>query len=66
MFRRYKKDEGAPNRLRDEVEPNTLTWTSADGTDAASAEPEDVEDEYDRAQGGRVERRAHSHRDALV
>jgi hypothetical protein len=51
MFRRYKKDEGAPNRLRDEVEPNTLTWTSADGTDAASAEPEDVEDELEDGQG---------------
>jgi hypothetical protein len=51
MFRRYKKDEGAPNRLRDEAEPNRLTWTSADGTDAASAEPEDVEDELEDGPG---------------
>jgi hypothetical protein len=34
MFRRYKKDEGAPNRLHDEAEPNKLSWTSADGEDA--------------------------------
>jgi hypothetical protein len=47
MFRRYKKDEGAPNRLRDEAEPNRLTWTSADGTDAGTDEPEDFEDELE-------------------
>ena len=51
MFRRYKKDEGAPNRLRDEAEPNRLTWTSADGTDADSEEPEDFEDELEDGQG---------------
>ncbi|MGD0018361.1 MAG: hypothetical protein ABSD62_03825 [Candidatus Limnocylindrales bacterium] len=48
MFRRYKKDEGAPNRLIDEAEPNKLTWTSADGTNAEPFEPagsEDFEDE---------------------
>jgi hypothetical protein len=51
MFRRYKKDEGAPNRLRDEAEPNRLTWTSADGTDAGADHPEDFEDELGDRQG---------------
>ena len=45
MFRRYKKDEGAPNRLIDEAEPNKLSWTSADGADAeAGAEAEAEKD----------------------
>jgi hypothetical protein len=51
MFRRYKKDEGAPNRLRDEAEPNRLTWTSADGTDAEPFEPEGFEDGLEDGQG---------------
>jgi hypothetical protein len=45
MFRRYKKDEGAPNRLIDEAVPNALSWTSSDGPNASPGEPEDFEDE---------------------
>ena len=58
MFRRYKKDEGAPNRLRDEAEPNKLTWTSGDGTEAETFEPaesEDFEDEQDAEDAGDLE-----------
>ena len=44
MFRRYKKDEGAPNRLIDEAEPNKLTWTSGDGTNAEPGELPGFED----------------------
>jgi len=45
MFRRYKKDEGAPNKLHDEVEPNKLSWTSADGANADPGELPDFEEE---------------------
>jgi hypothetical protein len=40
MFRRFKKEE-VPNKLIDEVEPNTLSWTSKD------AEPAEDEADYD-------------------
>jgi len=43
--RRYKKDEGAPNKLHDEVEPNKLSWTSADGANADPGELPDFEEE---------------------
>ena len=42
MFRRYKKDEGAPNRLRDEAEPNKLSWVVEDGVED---EPDNEVDE---------------------
>ena len=49
MFRRYKKDEGAPNKLIDQSEPNKLTWTSGDGApidpDVAAFLGEEPEDE---------------------
>ena len=47
MFRRFKKDEGAANRLHDEAEPNKLSWTSADGEEAALEESEEFEDELE-------------------
>ena len=51
MFRRYKKDEGAPNRLIDEAEPNKLSWTSADGADADAAEADEFDDVADADDG---------------
>jgi hypothetical protein len=49
MFRRYKKDEGAPNKLIDQSEPNKLTWTSGDGApidpDVAAFLGEEPDDE---------------------
>jgi hypothetical protein len=51
MFRRYKKDEGAPNRLIDEAEPNKLTWTSGDGSNAEPGELPDFEDELEDERG---------------
>jgi cell division septation protein DedD len=43
MFRLFRKDENdISNRLRDEAEPNKLTWTSGDGDGPEAAE--DLED----------------------
>jgi len=53
MFRRYKKDEGAPNKLHDEVEPNKLSWTSADGANADPGELPDFEDELEEVRSDR-------------
>jgi hypothetical protein len=47
MFRRYKKDEGAANKLRDEAEPNKLNWVVEDGVEAESDEVDEFEDELD-------------------
>ena len=48
MFRRFKKDEGAPGRLIDDPEPK-LSWTSGDGANSGSngadAFDEDLQDE---------------------
>jgi hypothetical protein len=47
MFRLFRKDdENAANKLVDEAEPNTLSWTSDDGPTA-----EDEEFEEDAAEG---------------
>jgi hypothetical protein len=48
MFRRYKKGEGAPNKLIDQAEINKLTWTSGDGTAEGDVFPE-FEDQPDDA-----------------
>jgi len=47
MFRRKQKDEGAANRLRDEAEPNTLSWVAEDGVEAESDKGDELEDDFD-------------------
>jgi hypothetical protein len=48
MFRQFKRDTA--NRLSDEVEPNKLTWTSSDGENALSEEPEGLDEAEDDAE----------------
>jgi hypothetical protein len=66
MFRRYKKDEGAPNKLIDEVEPNTLSWTSEDRVNAMPGEPQDFEDELEDAESEEPDTRTDAERAAAL
>ncbi len=56
MFRRFKREDSGANRLRDESEPNELSWTSDEADLEEDEEFDEDEEDLDEDEGeGRIE-----------